>query len=61
MSDKGGFLSIKRRTGQSVMINDEVLLIIGDVKGNWVQLIFKCDKSIPINRPERKIQEKKKP
>lgn len=45
-------LILTRRTGESVMIGDEITLTVLGVKGNQVRLGIKAPKSVPVHREE---------
>jgi carbon storage regulator len=51
-------LILTRRTGESVMIGDEVVVAVLSVKGNQVRLGIEAPKSVPVHREEiyRRIQ-----
>ena len=45
-------LCLGRKIGESVMIGDDVKVIVLDIEGNSVRLGFEADKSIEIHRKE---------
>ncbi len=53
-------LILKRTTGQSIVINNNVKLTVIEMRDHVVRLGFEADKSIPIHRLEvqRLIEEK---
>jgi len=45
-------LILTRRTGETIMIGDEVTLTVLGVKGNQVRLGINAPKSVPVHREE---------
>ncbi len=51
-------LVLTRRTGQTVMIGDDVTLVILGVDGNKVRIGFEADRKIGIDRLELFLRKK---
>lgn len=55
-------LILTRKTNQSIMIGDEIEVIIVEVRGDQVKLGIKAPRNIPVHRSEvyKEIQEQNK-
>ncbi|MCS7204280.1 MAG: carbon storage regulator CsrA [Leptospiraceae bacterium] len=55
-------LILTRKTNQSIMIGDEIEIVIVEVRGDQVKLGIKAPKNIPVHRSEvyKEIQEQNK-
>ena len=47
-------LILQRRKGQSLSINDNITLTVGDTGADWVKLAIDAPKEVPILRTELK-------
>jgi carbon storage regulator len=45
-------LVLKRRLGERIIIGEEIVLTVVEVKGNFVRLGIQCPASIPVHREE---------
>lgn len=45
-------LTLTRRLGEEIIINDDIVLCVKIIKGNQVSINFTADKKIPIWRKE---------
>lgn len=51
-NDKGGFLILTRRVGETMMIGDEVTVTVLGVKGNQVRIGVNAPKDVNVHREE---------
>ena len=61
MDNKLGMLVLCRHIGQSIMIGDEIEIMISRVNGGYVALAIKAPKDIIVHRKEiwRRVQTEK--
>ncbi len=61
MSKQNGMLILTRRTGEALIINDNVTVNILGVKGNQVRIGVDAPKEVPVHREEihKRIQEER--
>lgn len=45
-------LVLSRKKNESVVINDDITVVVVEIKGDKVRLGFEADKNIPIHRHE---------
>ena len=51
-SERQTMLVLSRKVGESIIINDNIIVMVVDVRGDKVRLGFDAPKEVPIHRRE---------
>ena len=52
-------LVLSRKIGEKIVINDNIVVTIVDIRGDKVRLGIEAPKEIPVERPDAKNRQKK--